>query len=210
MKTSVLSALDSKTLIHAVDILARHGVVAFPTDTVYGLAARAFDTTAVDRLYSIKGREHTKAIAVLLSEIRQLPLVTSHLSEEMKLIAKAFWPGPLTMIVPKHANVPDIVSRSKTLGVRIPDHRIARQLIDLSGPLAVTSANLSGAPNTVTAEEVVAQLEGRVDLVVDGGKTPGGIPSTVIDCVSDKLEVVREGPISLKMIQKVLKNGGFS
>lgn len=210
MKTSVLSAKDSKTLIHAVDILARHGVVAFPTDTVYGLGARVFDSMSVDRLYSIKGREHTKAIAVLLSDIRQLSQVTSQLTPEMKLIASAFWPGPLTLIVPKHPSVPDIVSKTNTLGVRIPDHPVARQLIDLTGPLAVTSANLSGAANTNTAADVVQQLDGKVDLVVDGGQTPGGVPSTVVDCMSSDLLVVREGPISLEMIQDVLRSGGFS
>ena len=210
MKTSVLSAKDSKTLIHAIDILARHGVVAFPTDTVYGLGARVFDTMSVDRLYSIKGREHTKAIAVLLSDIRQLPQVAAQLTPEIQVIASAFWPGPLTLIVPKHPNVPDIVSRMNTLGVRIPDHPVARQLIGLTGPLAVTSANLSGAPNTVTAAEVVDQLDGKIDLVVDGGVTPGGVPSTVVDCMSDRLKVVREGPITLAMIEDVLIKNGFS
>lgn len=210
MKTSVLPAQDSKTLIHAVDILARHGVVAFPTDTVYGLAARVFDTMAVDRLYSIKGREHTKAIAVLLSETRQLPQVVSKLTPQMELIAETYWPGALTLIVPKHPNIPDIVSRSPTLGVRIPDHPVARQLISLTGPLAVTSANLSGAANTLTAADVVGQLNGRIDLVVDGGETPGGVPSTVVDFMSDQPRVLREGPVTLKMMQKVLKKADFS
>ena len=210
MKTSILPANDSKTLIHAVDILARHGVVAFPTDTVYGLAARVFDTFSVDRLYSIKGREHTKAIAVLLSNVKQITQVAAKLTPEVKTIAEAFWPGPLTLIVPKHPNVPDIVSRFPTIGIRIPDHPVARQLIDLAGPLAVTSANLSGAENTVTAQEVAVQLEGRINLVVDGGQTPGGVPSTVLDCASEKIKIVREGPITMKMINKILKNAGFS
>jgi L-threonylcarbamoyladenylate synthase len=210
MKTSILPANDSKTLIHAVDILARHGVVAFPTDTVYGLAARVFDTFSVDMLYGIKGREHTKAIAVLLSDVGQLQQVTTSLTPQMRLVAETYWPGPLTLIVPRHPNVPDIVSKTMTLGVRIPDHPVARQLINLAGPLAVTSANLSGDANTVTAEEVVAQLNGRIDLVVDGGRTPGGVPSTVIDCVSETMKIVREGPITMKMIKKTLKKGGFS
>ena len=204
MKTSILPANDSKTIIHAVDILTHHGVVAFPTDTVYGIAARVFDRIAVDRLYSIKGREHTKAIAVLLSDTRQLPQVTAQMTPEMERIAKAFWPGPLTIIVPKHPDVPDLVSRSDTLGVRIPDHPIARQLMNLAGPLAVTSANLSGAANTVTADEVRAQLGGMVDLIVDGGRTPGGVPSTVVDCVSEEFKVLREGPITLDMIRQSL------
>lgn len=204
MKTTVIPASDPKAVLYAMDVLKHHGVVAFPTDTVYGLGAGVRDIRGVDRLYGVKGREHTKAIAVLLSTPDQLPEVSLDLSERVEKIARAFWPGPLTLIVHRHPRVPEIVSSTDTLGVRIPDHPFARLLMDTTGPLAVTSANLSGANNTVTAQEVLDQLDGRIDLVLDGGQTPGGVPSTVLDCTNEELKVLREGPISLKQVRQLL------
>lgn len=205
MKTRVIPASDPKAILHAVDVLKQHGIVAFPTDTVYGLGAGVRDPIGVDRLYSVKGRDHTKAIAVLLSDPDQLSEVALELPGKADKIARAYWPGPLTLIVLRHPDVPGIVSPTPTLGVRIPDHPVALKLMNKTGPLAVTSANLSGANNAVTAGEVLEQLDGRIDLILDGGKTPGGVPSTVLDCTTDKLKILREGPIGLKEIERFLQ-----
>lgn len=122
-------------------------------------------------------------------------------------LAKRFWPGPLTIIVPRHPDLPDILSPKRAIGVRMPDHPVAIRLLQLTGPLAVTSANLSGKENTTTVEEVLAQLDSRVHLVLDGGKTPGGLPSTVIDCTGSELEILRQGPISKEEIESYLSSG---
>lgn len=196
MKTKLVPISEPNVLSQAADILQNGGVVAFPTDTVYGLASMAFDEDSIQRLYIIKGRKHTKAIAVLISDISELEKVVLKPSNTALDLAKQFWPGPLTMVLPQHPDVPSLLSPTRTIGVRIPDHPVALALLKLTGPLGVTSANLAGKETTVEAEEVREQLEGRVHMILDGGKTPGGIPSTVIDCTTEDFEVLREGPIS--------------
>lgn len=202
MKTKILSANDSYTLRHAVDVLRNGGLVAFPTDTVYGLGALAFDRVSVDRLYVAKGRNHEKAIAILLSEAPQLSQVAQNVGEYAKRLAEKFWPGPLTLVVQRHSNVPDAISPLPTVGVRIPNHVVALKLLAMAGPMAVTSANLSGENNTNTAKEVLAQLDGKVHLIIDGGRSPGGVPSTVVDCTGPEPVVLRPGPISVMQINK--------
>jgi len=196
MKTEVLAANAPDTLRHAADVLRHNGLVAFPTDTVYGIGALAFKAEAVERLYVVKGRATDKAIAVLLARDEHLPQVTLALTPSAQKLAAKFWPGPLTLVVPKHPQLPASVSATLNVGVRVPDHALARQLLDLTGPLAVTSANRSGEPNSLSAEEVLAQLAGRVDVLIDGGLTPGGVPSTVVDCTEAKPRILRTGPIS--------------
>ena len=200
MKTRIVSAADPNATAYALDVINHHGLVAFPTDTVYGLGAAVFDRVGVDRLYAVKGRNHTKAIAVLLSDLGQLEQVARDIPAAAKKLAAMFWPGPLTLVVPRSPDIPDNLSADGTIGIRIPDHDLARNLIALSGPLAVTSANLSGAENTRTAEEVLAQLKSRIDFVLDGGRAPGGLPSTVLDCRGGELKILREGPISIRQI----------
>ncbi len=204
MKTEVLPADHSHSMAQALNVLRNSGIVAFPTDTVYGLGAIAFDVQGVDRLYGVKGRSHTKAIAVLLAETEQLGQVASEITTDARKLAAAFWPGPLTLILPRHPQVPDVVSPTPTIGVRIPDHPVSLSLLAAAGPMAVTSANLSGRDNTSTAQEVLDQLDGRVHLVIDGGRTPGGVPSTVIDCTGPELKVVRSGPIKPEQLLKAL------
>jgi len=111
-----------------------------------------------------------------------------------RLIAR-FWPGPLTVLVPKKPTLPEAISATSTVGVRVPNHEVARSLLQLAGPMAVTSANISGQADPTTAQQVFAQLGGRIPLILDGGETPGGIPSTLVDCTGDQIEVLREGPI---------------
>ena len=113
-------------------------------------------------------------------------------------LASRFWPGPLTVLIPKKPTLPKSVSATETVGVRIPDHEVARALLRAAGPMAVTSANISGQASPSTAEEVFSQLNGRIELIIDGGKTPGGVPSTLVDCSGGTIKILREGPISLE------------
>ena len=203
MKTERISADHPNAIQHAVDVLRNNGLVAFPTDTVYGLAAPVQNIESIERLYMVKGRNNTKAIAVLLGDNDQLTTVAVDLSKSAQKVAQHFWPGPLTMIVPRHPSLPEILAPLQTIGVRIPDHPVALALLKAAGPLAVTSANISGADNTMTARQVMKQLKGRVHLIIDGGRTPGGVPSTVIDCTTPEPEILREGPISLKQLKAI-------
>jgi L-threonylcarbamoyladenylate synthase len=204
MKTERISADHPNAIQHAIDVLRNGGIIAFPTDTVYGLAAPIDNVESIDRIYVAKGRNTTKAIAVLLGDPDQLDKVAINLTASARKMAEYFWPGPLTLIVPRHPALPDVLAPLPTIGVRIPDHPVALNLLKTAGPLAVTSANISGEDSTMTAKQVLKQLKGRIHLIIDGGKTPGGIPSTVIDCTTPKPEVLREGPITLKQIKKII------
>lgn len=206
MKTEFLRADHPVALHHAVDILMNGGLVAFPTDTVYGLASLPFQSDYVERLYIAKGRNSNRAIAVLLGDMNQLPKIARGAKDYAYRIAEVFWPGPLTLIVPRQPSLPSVLSADPTVGVRIPDHPVALALLRLTGPLAVTSANISGQESTTTAQEVMAQLDGRIHLVIDGGSTPGGVPSTVIDCTGSEPVILREGPVTWADIDSVLKH----
>jgi L-threonylcarbamoyladenylate synthase len=204
MRTEILPAQDPQTLTRAVRVLRGGGLVAFPTDTVYGLGALAFNDAAVRGIYLAKDRPVEKAIPVLISDKADLAKVTPDVPEMAAKLAARFWPGPLTLVVDKHPDLPDSVSSTSTVGVRVPNHQVARALLRAAGPMAVTSANLSGQPSPSTVQQVFAQLSGRIKLIIDGGKTPGGIPSTVVDCAGTEPRILRDGPISKGEIWSVL------
>ncbi len=204
MKTELVSITDGDWLVRALETLQAGGVVAFPTDTVYGIGADPFNQDAVAKLYTAKGRPADKAIPILIGKPEDLSMVAHGVKPWVEKLLSAFWPGALTVVLEKRSEVPKIVSSTETIGVRIPDHPVAIQLLRASGPLAVTSANPSGAPEASSAEEVVEGLNGLVELVVDGGVTPGGRPSTVLDCSSYPPEVLREGPIIYDQIFSLL------
>ena len=182
MSTTLLLTSDPTAISRALEILASGGLVAFPTDTVYGVAAGVNNAQGIDRLYEAKARSANKAIAVLVGEIEQLEQLTTGLTQSAQRLAERFWPGALTLVVPKHPSLPENLSPLPTVGVRMPDHAFARALLRAAGPLATSSANISGETNTLTAQQVLEQLEGRIELVLDGGAAPGGVPSTVVDC----------------------------
>ena len=188
----------------ALSALRAGQLVAFPTDTVYGLGAALYDPRAIDQLYVVKGRQADKAIAVLIGNLAALAQVASELSATAQRLAQAFWPGPLTLVVPRHPALPANLSPQPTVGVRMPDYSVALELLSQAGPLAVTSANLSGKPSATTAQEVLDQLSGRIPLILDGGRTPSTLPSTVVDCTGDGLAVLRPGPISIEQLQAAL------
>ncbi|MBN2147873.1 MAG: threonylcarbamoyl-AMP synthase [Anaerolineales bacterium] len=204
MKTEILRADHPVNIQHAIDILRNGGIVAFPTDTVYGLAVLPFQEEVVERLYSAKGRNSARAIAILIGNVADLPRLASVIDQRTECLARNFWPGPLTLILPGIPSLPRALSQNGTIGVRMPDHPVAMALLQKIGPLAVTSANLSGGDNTNSAREVMAQMKGRIHLVLDGGMVSGGVPSTVVDCTGPELVVVREGPIQLEAIQSAL------
>ena len=206
--TRVLEAEDPGAIEAALAVLSRGGLVAFPTDTVYGVGALAFDSSAVERVFAAKGRDVAKALPILLADAESASRVAEPLPDEARKLAKAFWPGPLTLVVRKLACVPEAVSQGNTIGLRVPDHPVAIALLRASGPLAATSANPSGGPDPLSADEVVSGLGDKIDLVLDGGKTPGGRPSTVVDCTVEPPVLVREGPVSLASILAVLGVGG--
>lgn len=204
-KTSVLSIQDPQSIPTAIKILSSHGTVAFPTDTIYGVAADAFSAEGIQRLYWVKKRSHEKALPVLIGEIKQINHLVSNFSDCAQKIAAAFWPGPLTLVLPKSAAVPFELSPYSTIGVRMPDLQFTLDLLRRTGPLATTSANLSGEKNPITTRDVLEQLDGRVDLILDGGPTPGPAASTVLDVTTPDLKVLREGPISLEKIHRLLE-----
>lgn len=204
MRTLVLPAERAESLQRALAILQDGGLVAFPTDTVYGLGALAFNGEAVAGIYLAKGRPIERAIPVLLADASALEFVSSDIPDSARHLAARFWPGPLTLIVWKKSTLPQAVSTSATVGVRVPNLPAARALLRLAGPMAVTSANLSGRPSPSSAAEVLAQLDGRIGLILDGGATPGGIPSTVVDLTQPELVIVRAGPVSFEAIKTAL------
>ncbi len=207
METRILSADDPSALAAALEILRQGGVIAFPTDTVYGVGAHAFRPEAVERLYVAKGRPTEKAIPLLIASADDLPLVATEVSEVARWLAARFWPGGLTLVVSRHPCVPDAVSPGPTVAVRAPDHHCPLALIAaLGAPLAATSANLSGQPSPLTADHVLAQLGGRVALILDGGPCPGGVPSTVIDVTVDPPVVLRHGALSAETIHAALQD----
>ncbi|HET9590049.1 MAG TPA: L-threonylcarbamoyladenylate synthase, partial [Anaerolineales bacterium] len=194
MKTAILPADAPDAIARALQILRAGGLVAFPTDTVYGLGALAFDGRAVESIYTAKDRPTERAIPILVGDIGDLEKVAVEIPKNAQVLASRFWPGPLTILVPKRPELPDAVSATSTIGVRVPDHEIARALLRAAGPMAVTSANLSGQTSPATAKEVFVQLHGRIGLIIDGGRTPGGLPSTVVDCSGETIRILREGP----------------
>jgi L-threonylcarbamoyladenylate synthase len=202
MKTTLLPAESPEAIPTALRLLQHGQLIAFPTDTVYGLAALIHDQVAIDRLYEAKERSPVKAIAVLIGDLSQIDQVAAGLPVPARRLAEHFWPGALTLVVPRRADLPANLSPDLTIGIRMPDHAFARDLLRAAGPLATTSANLSGGPNPKDAQEVLVQLEGRVELVLDGGPASGGIPSTVVGCTGPDLTIFREGAIPADQIRK--------
>jgi len=198
--------VGKEAIVVAARILAEGGLIAFPTDTVYGVGVHAFQPDAVERIYVAKIRPWDKAIPILLAQADDLALVAERITETTWLLAERFWPGGLTLVLPKKANVPDVVSAGgPTVAVRVPNHPVPLALMAALGtPLAATSANLSGRPSPVTAWEVETELGGRIELILDGGQCPGGIPSTVLDLATDPPAILRAGAIAVEEIEAVL------
>lgn len=206
MQTKLLPTSAPNAIQTALDVLHAGQLIAFPTDTVYGIGTFAFNAEGATKIYQAKQRPPDKALPILLGDVNQIPLLALNLSESALKLAEYFLPGALTLVVPKHPDIPDEVSSLETVGIRIPDHEFARALLNAAGPMAVTSANISGAESPVDADNVYQQLNGSLPLILDGGRTQGNLSSTVVDCTQDEIVILREGPISLGEILSVLAN----
>jgi L-threonylcarbamoyladenylate synthase len=204
MQTTVL-APDAEGIARAAAALRAGALVAYPTDTVYGLGAHLFLPQAVARIYEVKGRVENKPIAVLLAEVKDLDRVAAYVPPAARRLGERYWPGALTLVLPARGEIPAVVvAGGATVGVRAPDHPVARALIAAAGvPLATTSANRSGEPSPTTTEQVLAQLGGRVEYVV-AGVCPGGVESTVVDLASDPPVILRQGAIAEQEIWAAL------
>lgn len=190
----------------AAHIIQSGGIVAFPTETVYGLGANAFDATAVGKIFAAKGRPTDNPVIVHIASMRDLRRVSGAVPPVAGQLARAFWPGPLTLVVPKHANVPLVVTGGlPTVAVRMPDHAIARALIRAAGvPIAAPSANVSGKPSPTSAAHVRHDFGSRVPMVLDGGSTRVGVESTVVDCTVDPPVILRQGGVTLEALHNVV------
>jgi len=187
-----------------ISILNQGGLVAFPTDTVYGLGAGANNQQAVERVYRVKERPQNIAMPLLLANVSQIGEVAEPVPPIAWLLAHHFLPGALTIVLHKSNSVPDIVTAGGiTVAVRVPAHPIPIALAEgLGAPIVGTSANVSGKPSALTADEVYSQFGNKIDLVIDGGRCPGGRESTIIDVTGDEPVILREGAISREELEK--------
>ena len=205
MKTLVLRD-NSEDIAKAADILKKGGLVAFPTETVYGLGADALNPSAVAAVYAAKGRPSDNPMIVHIADSEALSDLTDDMTEDMKKLIGVFWPGPMTMIVRRKPAVPDVTTGGlDTVGVRLPSNETARHLIRTAGcPVAAPSANLSGRPSPTEPGHVIADLDGRIDAVIVSGRCDVGIESTVVDVTGENPEILRPGIITAEDMEQVL------
>lgn len=205
----VYDATSEEERAAAIDAAAlaiqRGRLVVLPTDTVYGIAADAFDAEAVARLLVAKGRGREMPPPVLVSTATTLDALATKVPDYARALTAAFWPGPLTLVCHEQPSLRwDLGETRGTVAVRMPDHDLAREILDRTGPLAVSSANLTGEPAATNASEAVDMLSDRVAVIVDGGATPGAVPSTIVDVTADRPRLLRLGVISVTQLDEVL------
>ena len=206
METLLLSAAAPETPQIAADIIKKGGLVAIPTETVYGLGANGLDEQAVIKIFEAKGRPQDNPLILHVAEPAEMEKFCHHIPKSAYLLAKKFWPGPLTMVLPAR----DIVPRRTTAGldtvaVRCPDNDATRQIIRLSGvPIAAPSANISGKPSTTTAQHVFHDHNGKIDAIVDGGPCRVGVESTIVDLTDERPRLLRPGGITPEQLMEVL------
>ena len=206
METLYLSALDAQTSVIAAEIIKNGGLVAIPTETVYGLGADGLNETAVAKIFEAKGRPQDNPLILHVADARDMEKFCHSIPDAAYALAKAFWPGPLTMVLPAKDIVP-LSTRAglPTVAVRCPDCAITQQIIRLAGvPVAAPSANISGKPSTTTAEHVRHDHEGRIDAIVDGGACRVGVESTIVDLTDERPRLLRPGGITPEQLMAVL------
>lgn len=199
-------APDPAALAPAAECLRRGGLVAFPTETVYGLGVHALDRAAVRRLFEAKGRPANDPLIVHVDDIGRMQALVRDVPDEARSLAARFWPGPLTLVLRRSERVPDEVTAGlSTVAIRVPAHPVARALLSAAGvPVAAPSANLFSRPSPTRASHVMDDLAGRIDLVVDGGATQVGVESTVVDLSGDVPTILRPGAVSIEMLRELL------
>jgi L-threonylcarbamoyladenylate synthase len=200
----VLDQASPRAIEWTAERIASGGVVAIPTDTVYGIAASLAHAAALERIYEIKGRAERMPLPVLVSSIEALSHLV-YVDDAVIPLLDAFWPGPLTVVLPASAHVPEkVIGPGRTVGVRLPNHPIAIEVIDKAGgAIACTSANLSGEEPSRTATEVAESIGDQLDLILDSGRTPGGVASTVVAVDGLTLRFIREGAISMTDVIRI-------
>lgn len=208
METILLDGQNAQDIRRAGEILQKGGLVAIPTETVYGLAGNALCGETVKKIYQAKGRPSDNPLIVHINKTEQLASLVQEVPESARKLAEAFWPGPLTMILPKSSLIPPETSGGlSTVAVRCPSHPVARAVIEAAGlPLAAPSANLSGRPSPTTFAHVQADLTGRVDALLDGGDCQVGVESTVITLAEETPRLLRPGGVTLAQLRRVLDN----
>ncbi len=194
-------------IARAAAILKAGGVLAFPTETFYGLAADAANEEAVEKIFRIKGRDFGNPIALIAAGDRHLPGLVAEIPETARILMRAFWPGPLTLVFKASSNViPKLTAGTGRIGIRISSHPIAAGLAEaLGGPITATSANRSGAVENVSAQEVLQWLGEDLEAVIDGGPAPGGMGSTFLDVTADPPVLLREGAVPKERIFEALR-----
>jgi L-threonylcarbamoyladenylate synthase len=204
--TTPVVAADAAGIRRAAALLRDGGLVAFPTETVYGLGAHALDERAVGRLFDAKGRPSTDPLIVHVHSVEGIDRLVAAMPENARALAARFWPGPLTLVLPRSNRVPDRVTAGlDTVAVRIPAHPVAQALLEAAAvPVAAPSANLFSRPSPTRAAHVIEDLDGRIDLVLDGGATTVGVESTVLDLSTPVPTILRPGAITLEMLREIL------
>ncbi|MDQ3928756.1 MAG: L-threonylcarbamoyladenylate synthase [Chloroflexota bacterium] len=191
----------------AAQAVAGGSVVAFPTDTVYGIGCDPYCVEAINAIYLLKGRAQQKALPLLLSDPERLPQVVSALPDAAARLGERFWPGALTLVVPRAVGLPDELGGGSTIAVRVPAHEGLRAFIEAcGGAIASTSANLSGQPDALDAGHVAGYFGESVAVIVDGGRAEGGVPSTVVDCTVEPPAILRQGAISEAALRTALED----
>lgn len=187
-------------------VITAGGLAAFPTDTVYGLGCDPRNPGAIERLYEVKGRDQKKAIPLLLSGAEQIKEIARSLPDAAEVLAREFWPGALTLVVWRQASLPEELGGGETIAVRVPAHGDLRRFLEsCGGALAVSSANLSGEPEALTAEQAEAALGSKIDIVINGGRSPGGTASSIVDCTLPVPRMLRVGAIPEARIREALE-----
>ncbi|MCB9450034.1 MAG: threonylcarbamoyl-AMP synthase [Anaerolineaceae bacterium] len=206
----ILSITDPAALTIAQSVIQSGGLIVIPTDTVYGVSCSPFDEAAIDRLYAAKGRSREKAIQVLVAGWDASAPFIREVTPLAGLLAERFWPGALTLTLPKRAGLPPNISIYDTVGLRMPDHSpLVALLRAVGGALAATSANLSGAASPTNVQMAVDALGDAVQLYLDGGETPGSLSSTVVESHGDTLRILRQGPVSEAQLRDALAGQTF-
>lgn len=203
MNTIVITDDD---LSYAVEALKSGGLVAVPTDTVYGLAGDGLNAEAVAKIYEIKGRPAVKPLILLIPDISFAEMLCTEIPESARRLAEEFWPGPLTLILPRSDAVPGIVTAGgNTVGIRSPDHPKTLELLRLAGtPVAAPSANISGMPSPKSAGDVLAYFDGKIECVIDGGVCSLGFESTIVDLTAEPHKILRHGALREEEIKRAL------
>ncbi|HZX09987.1 MAG TPA: L-threonylcarbamoyladenylate synthase [Acidobacteriota bacterium] len=202
-----LKRIESSKIDLISKVLQKDGSIVYPTETFYGLGANCYSKKAVERVYSLKQRDRQKPLSVIVSGLDMAEEITSERPKLFYRISEQFWPGPLTLVLKASEEFPEYVTGpSKTIGIRWPDHKWLNDLVKKTGfPITATSANVSGTQEIASPQKAIELFKGKVELIVDGEKTRGELPSTVLSLVSGKPEILRQGALPLKKLESYLK-----